>query len=97
MDKNISLNDYQQAYRNIVKKEVKIGYIIHGVIYIIINAGLITINLLKSPHDKWFYWPLLGWGFGLTMNYIFIRLFLNNDLEKKEALAEKQARDGLKS
>ncbi|MDT0630890.1 2TM domain-containing protein [Rubrivirga litoralis] len=29
-------------------------------------AVLVTVNLLTSPGYLWFFWPLLGWGFGLT-------------------------------
>lgn len=39
----------------------------HLVVYIIVNVGLIIINLVTSSYP-WFIWPLLGWGIGLTMH-----------------------------
>ena len=34
--------------------------------FLVVMAGLVTINLLTSPSYLWFFWPLLGWGVGLT-------------------------------
>lgn len=45
--------------------------IIHFTIYIIINMGLMIVNLFTSPQYIWFYWPLLGWGIGLIIHSIF--------------------------
>jgi len=41
------------------------GFWSHFVVYLIVNAGLLIINLITSPHQLWFYWPLIGWGIGL--------------------------------
>ncbi len=45
--------------------------IIHFKIYLIINIGLILLNLFTLPQHIWFYWPLLGWGGGVIMHSIF--------------------------
>ena len=92
MEKNISLKDYQKAYRSIVKKEQKTGFLIHSLFYVIVNAGLIAVNLLITPGYKWFYWPLAGWGFGLAMNYLFGVHLLGRFLGNNEKRAEKQGR-----
>ena len=34
--------------------------------YLLVNAGLITLNLLTSPRYLWFFFPLIFWGFGLV-------------------------------
>ncbi len=36
----------------------------------VVNAGLVAINLLTSPGEYWFYWPMLGWGLGLAAHGI---------------------------
>ncbi|MDW8076323.1 MAG: 2TM domain-containing protein [Nitrososphaerota archaeon] len=59
------------------------------VIYVIINALLIFINLYTSPHVIWFIWPLLGWGIGLILHFIFSRRrFVIAGCEKKIASIE---------
>lgn len=34
--------------------------------FLVVMAGLIALNLVTSPSYLWFFWPLLGWGFGLA-------------------------------
>ena len=41
---------------------------IHLGIFVVVNAGLITLNLIRSPDKYWFQWVLLGWGAGLLLN-----------------------------
>ncbi len=65
----------------------------HLVIYLFINGVLIGYNLLWQPGFHWFYFPLLGWGLGLVMQYVLEIFYLQKDMERKEALAEKRARE----
>ena len=51
--------NYQQAKDRVEKK---IGFMIHAGIYVVVNAGLITLNLTRSPEKYWFVWPLGGLG-----------------------------------
>lgn len=97
MNKDPKLKEYQLAFRKVIAREQKIGFLIHGFFYIIVNAGLITLNLSSSSSYKWFYWPLLSWGFGLAMHYIFGILLLNKFMKKREIRAEKLVMNNLKS
>ncbi len=40
-------------------------FLIHLVVYIMVNLLLAVIDLATSPGQYWFYWPLLGWGIGI--------------------------------
>ncbi len=94
MGKEISVKEYQKAYRAMELKEAKNGFITHAVIYVLINIGLIAINLYADQGSViWFYWPLAGWGFGLVMHFIFGFLLAGREFDNKEALAEKMARE----
>ena len=42
------------------------GFYVHLTTFIVVNAFLVTLNLLTSPDSLWFYWVLLGWGIGLV-------------------------------
>jgi hypothetical protein len=43
-----------------------IGFAIHFIVYAAVNFLLISINLLTTPDELWFVWPLGGWGLGLA-------------------------------
>ena len=46
------------------------GFYIHLTTYCIVNLGLFCINFFFSPNHWWFFWPLIGWGIGLTIHGI---------------------------
>lgn len=55
--------------------------------YMIVNTGLMILNLVTSPDQLWFIYPLLGWGIGVAIhamavfNYI---PFLSRDWEDRK-------------
>jgi two-component system LytT family sensor kinase len=51
--------------------EAKKGFKINLTAYAAVNSMLVTINMLTVPQFPWFLFPMCGWGFGLTMHYIF--------------------------
>jgi hypothetical protein len=58
----------EQAGRERAKKrvdEIK-GFYQHLLVYVLVNIFLFVLNVLTSPRDLWFYWPLLGWGIGVV-------------------------------
>lgn len=93
MTEEISLEDYKKAYREMMADEEKRGFLIHLVVYVLINAMLIAINFIYSPEAIWFFYPLLGWGIGITAHYLNAVHWIERDLKKKEAEAEYRARE----
>ncbi len=93
MTEEISLEEYKKAYREIRKEEEKIGFLVHLVVYVLVNVMLIAINFIYSPEDIWFFYPLIGWGIGISMHYLFGVRWLEKKLEEKEAKAEYRARE----
>ena len=61
-------NKYQEEVRYYEAKkrveEIK-GFYGNLTSYIVVNIGLMVINLLTSPKHLWFFWPMLGWGIGV--------------------------------
>ena len=49
-------------------RERRIRLCIHAAIYVGVNAGLTTMNLMRRPEQLWFFWPLGGWGLGLALH-----------------------------
>jgi 2TM domain-containing protein len=54
--------------RAAVRAAMQIAFYRHVMIYIIVNALLVAVNLLKDPNHLWFQWGLLGWGIGLLVH-----------------------------
>ncbi len=55
--------DHQRARQRVLAIR---GFYTHLIVYVAVNAGLVLLNVLSTPTDIWFYWPLLGWGIGLA-------------------------------
>ena len=55
--------------------------------YIIVNTGLLILNLVTSPDHLWFFYPLLGWGLGVALHAMSVfnyMPFLNRDWEEQK-------------
>ncbi|MBA4318206.1 MAG: histidine kinase [Flavobacterium sp.] len=48
-------------------EEIK-GFYGNLIAYIVVNIGLLVLNLFTSPKHLWFYWPLLWWGIGVLFH-----------------------------
>ena len=94
MPKEITLEDYKRAYREVEKEDARRGFITHLVIYILLNVMLIAINLIYVPQVLWFFYPLIGWGIGVAIHYLFGVHWLQKILIEKEANAEYRAKEG---
>lgn len=58
--------DEQELYQVASRRAgAKLGFYAHSVVYLLVNAILLSVNLMFSPHFLWFPFPLLGWGIGL--------------------------------
>jgi hypothetical protein len=93
MGEENSLEEYKKAYREIRAEEEKRGFLIHLAAYVLVNAMLIAINFLYSPEDIWFFYPLLGWGIGITAHYLGAVRWIEKELKKREAMAEYRAKE----
>lgn len=71
---------YKEAKKHVEKLK---GFYIHLWVYIVVNLGLIFINLFTSGDTLWFIYPLFGWGIGLIGHGLSILNFGKN-WEKKQ-------------
>lgn len=77
----------QQQYQEIKQRVKQISaFFQHLVVYILVNAGLIVINLMTSPNEIWFTYPLFGWGIGVAVHAlnVFIAEGLTKSWEEKK-------------
>ena len=89
---------YQRAKKQV--EEIR-GFYGNLVAYIAVNLFLLYINLKYSPEYLWFFWPMLGWGFGLlfhAMKAFNYTPFLGKNWEERKLKEfmdqEKQNNDG---
>ena len=81
---NITQDKYLKAQKRV--EDLK-GFYGNLTSYVIVNTGLLILNLITSPQHLWFYYPLLGWGIGVALhamkvfNYMPI---LNRDWEERK-------------
>jgi hypothetical protein len=67
-------------------EEIK-GFYVHLFIYIVVNIGLVVLDVLTSPYNLWFYWPLFGWGIGIAAHAVSvfgIKGILGKDWEERK-------------
>lgn len=82
--KTISEDRYLKAQKRV--EDLK-GFYGNLTSYIVVNIGLLILNLLTTPKQLWFYYPLLGWGIGVAIHAMSVfnyMPFLNRDWEAKK-------------
>ncbi|MBL8797543.1 MAG: 2TM domain-containing protein [Planctomycetia bacterium] len=71
----------------------RIGFAIHALVFVLVNALLIAINLATTPRLHWFWWPLACWGAGLLFHAALLLLYTwGRDLHRRLIERELQAR-----
>ena len=87
----------QEAYQKAKKRvEAKIGFYIHLAVYVGVNILLIIINLLTSPQELWFKWPLIGWGIGVFFHALGVFVFTGRSSIKERMIEKEMEKEALK-
>lgn len=47
-------------------------FYIHLIAYVVVNLILFSINMIVTPDSLWFFWPLIGWGIGLSIHALSV-------------------------
>lgn len=83
-----SNNDERNMYLKAQKRVEDIkGFYGHLTSFVVVNIGLVTLNLGTSPEHLWFLYPFIGWGVGLLahgMSVFNYMPFLNSDWEERK-------------
>ena len=69
-----SLDDAAARLERLARKRAgaKMGWYIHALVYVCVNAGLALISV--GSGRPWFIFPLGGWGLGLAMHGLAVFL-----------------------
>lgn len=76
--------NYEKAKKRV--EEIRSFYS-HLFVYLAVNMGLFLLNIITSPRHLWFYWPLIGWGIGLSIHGLSVfgtQRLLGKDWEEKK-------------
>jgi hypothetical protein len=57
------------------------------------SCTLVACNLKFVPGFLCFFFPLIGWGIGLTMHYLFGVLWVRSETENWQSKVEHRARE----
>jgi hypothetical protein len=93
MADTITLADYEKAEADLRATEGRQSFLVHAAIYVLVNIMLIVMNLVFVPDVLWFIFPLIGWGIGLGMHYLFAVSFTARQTEAWQAKVERRARE----
>ena len=75
---------YYQAKKKV--EDIK-GFYGNLIAYIVFNGFFLVLNLLTTPDQLWFFWPLIGWGVGVIfhgMKVFNYSPFLSKDWEARK-------------
>ena len=60
------------------------GFYVHLFIYIVVNVFLFIMNVLLTPGEWWFYFPLIIWGvFGILFHFLEVFVVENKIFGKE--------------
>jgi hypothetical protein len=60
-------------YRAAEKRaKAKLGFYIHAMVFVFVNAMQFGINLFTTPLIFWSFFPFLGWGLGLAIHGLVV-------------------------
>ena len=83
----------KEAKKNVAAKK---GFYVHFGVYVIVILFLALINLLTlddGGREWWFFYPLLGWGVGVSIHYLTVFGFPGTDILTKEWEAEEMEKE----
>jgi len=59
------------------------GFIMHAILFLVVNAALFGIWKLTGARYPWFLWPLFGWGIGVVAHALTMILGPGSRSEKR--------------
>jgi hypothetical protein len=70
---------YERAERIVSEK---IGFLRHLLVFVVVNAVLLTVNLLMTTRFLWFLFPLGIWGTLLLAHFVSVFMFRGGVFER---------------
>jgi hypothetical protein len=88
---HITLHDYEAAERAMAHENATTGVVVHGIITLLVSAGLIIINVTLAPEFPWSAFAVGGMLIGLLAHWWFGYVKLDNQITKQQQETEARA------
>ena len=91
------MTDDEAELRRVAERraDVKLAFRSHLMAYLLVNTGLVAINLFETPHGYfWAIWPIVGWGLGLAAHGLATFQFATDARERAIEAELRRLRQG---
>lgn len=88
---NTPMNDEDLMRRARRRVDLKMGFMIHALVFVCVNLGLYVLNVWQGGM-RWHGFPLFGWGLGLGIHGIVTLVALRGDGFRERMLAQEVER-----
>jgi hypothetical protein len=80
----------EESLRTLARKRVqaRVGFVVHFLMYAVVNAGLFFIWAYSGRGYPWFVWPLLCWGAAVLVHGVM--LWIGPDSRGEERAVERE-------
>ncbi|WP_406048695.1 2TM domain-containing protein [Kribbella sp. NBC_00889] len=86
------LHDHEAAERAIARDNATIGVVVHGIITLLVGAGLIVVNITLAPELPWSVFAVGGMLIGLLAHWWFGYVKLDEQFTKQQQTEARAAR-----
>lgn len=66
------MNDREKTAKALERVQDVNGFYIHGLVFLLVNALLLGLNLAFSPEVLWMPWVFFGWGLGVLLHALLV-------------------------
>lgn len=66
------MNDRHKTAKAVDRFQDLVGFYVHAGVFLLVNGGLLTLNLVNSPDEMWAQWVILGWGMGVLLHALLV-------------------------
>ena len=91
------MTDDEAELRRVAERraDVKLAFRSHLMAYLLVNTGLVAINLFETPQGYfWAIWPIVGWGLGLAAHGLATFQFATDARERAIEAELRRLRQG---
>jgi len=88
---HITLQQYETAERALAHERATTGVVVHGVLTLLVGAGLIVLNITLAPEFPWSAFAVGGMLIGLLAHWWFGYVKLDDQLAAQQRQVEAHA------
>lgn len=87
----VTLEDDKRVGRQPEHKRARRGFTLHAIVYAVVLAGLIILSVTLGDVFPWAGLPMVWWGVGLTLHYLYGVRWVDKTISGRQAQIEQRA------